>query len=157
MFKGKNCEFYQTYLTYHDICPNYILLLGMPVRLRGSHSPNIGRVEVYYAGKWGSIHAAYRDIHDATVVCRQLGYSAASLTFYRLFCSAAVAHWFVWFKCNGNESSLDQCPRHFNDYYSHYGYYDGYCASVVCKDKMADSGKCIIVHILCFHSRSSKL
>ncbi|KAL9984288.1 hypothetical protein ACROYT_G006563 [Oculina patagonica] len=112
----------------------------MPVRLRGSHSPGIGRVEVYYAGKWGSIHAAYWDINEATVVCRQLGYLAASLSGYRLFCSAAVAHWFVWFNCNGNESSLDQCPRHFNDYYSYYGYYDGYCASVVCKDKTADSG-----------------
>ena len=109
----------------------------MQVRLRGSHSPNMGRVEVYYAGKWGAIYYANWDINDATVVCRQLGYSTALLSGYRLFFSADVPHWFTNFRCYGNESSLDQCAWDF--------YPDPYlstsCANVLCKDKMTDSGK----------------
>ena len=62
----------------------------MLVRLRGSPSPNMGRVEVYYAGKWGSVYASGWDIRDATVVCRQLGYTTALLQeddyFARLLC-----------------------------------------------------------------------
>ena len=52
----------------------------MPVRLRGSHSPNTGWIEVHCAGTWGSVHASGWDIKDATVACRQLGYHSASLS-----------------------------------------------------------------------------
>jgi len=52
----------------------------MPIRLRGSHSPNMERIEVHYAGTWGSVHASGWDIKDATVACRQLGYHSASLS-----------------------------------------------------------------------------
>ena len=52
----------------------------MPIRLRGSHSSNMGRIEVHYAGTWGSVQAAGWDIKDATVACRQLGYHSASLS-----------------------------------------------------------------------------
>ncbi|KAL9984300.1 hypothetical protein ACROYT_G006575 [Oculina patagonica] len=107
----------------------------MSVRLRGSHSANIGRVEVYYAGKWGTICGSGWDINDATVVCRQLGYSTGSLSGYGLFCSAAVQHWFTNFRCYGNESHLDQCAW---DFYTDLSYKD--CANVVCKDRMADLG-----------------
>ena len=51
----------------------------IPVRLRGSHSPNMGRIEVHCAGTWGSVQASGWDIKDATVACRQLGYHSASL------------------------------------------------------------------------------
>lgn len=53
----------------------------------GSLSPNMGRVEVHYAGIWGSIYFSKWDIKDATVVCRQLGYTTALLAGRRLFCS----------------------------------------------------------------------
>ena len=114
----------------------YIFFLGMPVRLRGSSLQNSGRVEVYYAGKWGTIYYNNWDINDARVVCRQLGYSAVLKAGYRLFCSAVVSHWFSNFRCFGNESSLDQCLWDFLTYSS----YD-YCAYVVCNDRMAESGK----------------
>ena len=52
----------------------------MPIRLRGSHSSNMGRIEVHYAGTWGSVHESGWDIKDATVACRQLGYHSASLS-----------------------------------------------------------------------------
>ena len=114
----------------------------MPVRLRGSQSPNIGRVEVYYAGKWGTIYGRNWDINDATVVCGQLGYSTASFSGYELFCSAAVPNWFTNFRCYGNESSLDQCSWDFLTFSSY-----RYCANVLCEDRMADSGK-FITHVL---------
>ncbi|XP_078353741.1 scavenger receptor cysteine-rich type 1 protein M130-like [Oculina patagonica] len=117
------------------ICKSGSVPNGMSVRLRGSHSANIGRVEVYYAGKWGTICGSGWDINDATVVCRQLGYSTGSLSGYGLFCSAAVQHWFTNFRCYGNESHLDQCAW---DFYTDLSYKD--CANVVCKDRMADLG-----------------
>ena len=52
----------------------------MPIRLRGSHLPNMGRIEVHYAGTWGAVQASGWDIKDATVACRQLGYHSASVS-----------------------------------------------------------------------------
>ncbi|KAL9984306.1 hypothetical protein ACROYT_G006582 [Oculina patagonica] len=120
------------------ICKEGSLKNGIPVRLRGSHSPNIGRVEVYYAGKWGTIHNSGWDINDATVVCKQLGYSGASLSGDELFCSADVPYWFTDVRCNGNESSLNQCAMKFYPYFS--SSEQKHCANVMCKDSMADTG-----------------
>ena len=108
----------------------------MLVRLRGSPSTNMGRVEVYYAGKWGSVYASGWDIEDATVVCRQLGYTAALLAGRRLFCSITLPILFRNFGCYGNESALEHCARDF------YGYtWSSYCANVICSNGTADSGE----------------
>ena len=108
----------------------------MPIRLRGSHSSNMGRIEVHYAGTWGSVHASGWDIKDATVACRQLGYHSASLSGSRIFCSSDIPMWFTYFKCFGNETSLEQCARDFYQYSS-----STYCANVVCTDKMTEEGE----------------
>ena len=108
----------------------------MPIRLRGSHSSNMGRIEVHYAGTWGSVRASGWDIKDATVACRQLGYHSASLSGYRIFCSSDIPMWFTSFRCFGNETSLEQCGRDFYQYSS-----STYCASVVCADKMTEEGE----------------
>ena len=113
----------------------------MPIRLRGSHSSNMGRIEVHYAGTWGSVYASGWDIKDATVACRQLGYHSASLSGYRLFCSSDIPMWFTYFKCFGNETSLEQCARDFHRWYSS----STYCASVVCTNKMTEEGEKSII------------
>ena len=97
----------------------------------------MGRIEVHYAGTWGSVYASGWDIKDATVACRQLGYHSASLSGYRLFCSSDIPMWFTYFKCFGNETSLEQCARDFHRWYSS----STYCANVVCTNKMTEEGE----------------
>ena len=105
----------------------------MPIRLRGSHSPNMGRVEVHYAGTWGSVHQW--DIKDATVACRQLGYRSTSVSGSG-FCSSDIPIWFTYFKCFGDKTSLEQCGRDFYQYWT-----STYCANIVCTDKMTEEGE----------------
>ena len=110
----------------------------MLVRLRGSPSSNMGRVEVYYQGIWGSIYASGWDIKDATIVCRQLGYTAASLAGSRLFCSSTLPFLFANFRCYGNESALDECTWDSFIFPSS----NVYCANVMCSNGATESGEC---------------
>ena len=45
------------------------------VRLVGGSGPHEGRVEVCFNSQWGRVCPNLWDNNDATVVCRQLGYS----------------------------------------------------------------------------------
>lgn len=82
----------------------------MEVRLNGSSSSYQGRVEVRYAGIWGTIDDNGWDIFDATVVCRQLGFAGAVSAFTGgRFGRGKGPVWFSNVHCNGDESKISGC------------------------------------------------
>ena len=117
----------------------YFFLLEKKIRLRGSHQPNMGRIEVYFAGRWGAIYPWFGTSsikkNALTVVCRQLGYTGASLSGHNMFCSEAVPPWFTNLNCSGSEISLNQCGLDF------YSYTSVDCMNVLCTNETAGSGK----------------
>ena len=80
------------------------------VRLVGGPDQTAGRVEVYHNDIWGTICTLGWDLGDATVVCRQLGFTMAGLTFPSLiFGTANGPIWYFHVLCGGYEANLTQC------------------------------------------------
>ena len=95
------------------------------LRLVGDQSPTEGRVEVFYNGTWGTICDDYWDIHDAQVVCRELGFdNALEALSNAYFGSGSGQIWLDDVRCSGNEADIAQCNflgwgthncRHYED------------------------------------------
>lgn len=100
---------YYTYL-HEDVLSSFFCLTEIEVRLNGTSTKYQGRVEVKYAGIWGTTVASGWDIFDATVVCRQLGFAGAISAFTgSTFENGKGPIWSSEFHCNGNETRISQC------------------------------------------------
>ncbi|KAJ8026615.1 Deleted in malignant brain tumors 1 protein [Holothuria leucospilota] len=91
------------------------------VRLAGSSEPNVGRVEVYYFGTWGTVCDDNWDVYDADVVCKQLGFSDGAQLVHgqgqKVFDSGQGDILLDDVLCEGTERYLTDCQH--NGWYEH--------------------------------------
>ncbi|KAK3740043.1 hypothetical protein QZH41_005158 [Actinostola sp. cb2023] len=117
---------------------------NVQVRLVGGKFRNVGRVEVLYRGRWGTVCDHWWSRNDANVVCRQLGYPKALATVRGArFGQGKGPIWMDNLRCTGTEKNLGMCRfngwgkhncRHSND------------AGVVCQPKQQ-----LRIYRLCEH------
>ncbi|PIK58693.1 putative deleted in malignant brain tumors 1 protein-like [Apostichopus japonicus] len=82
------------------------------LRLVGGSGPNEGRVEAFHGEEWGTVCDDYWDIHDAYVVCRQLGYPyALEATSVASFGPGTGTILMDDVKCHGLEENLAECQH----------------------------------------------
>ncbi len=82
------------------------------VRLVGGSTASEGRVEVYHNGVWGTVCDDGWNITDASVVCRQLGYTGAtSALSFAYFGEGSGPIHYDDVACNGNETRLADCSH----------------------------------------------
>ena len=81
------------------------------VRLVGGTSTSEGRVEICQTNVWGTVCDDFWGTPDATVVCRQLGFSAiGAIARTRAFFGAGTGNIFLDdVQCTGTEAALSDC------------------------------------------------
>ncbi|KAJ8042665.1 Macrophage scavenger receptor types I and II [Holothuria leucospilota] len=80
------------------------------LRLVNGVSNSSGRIELLINGQWGTVCEDRWNVTDTNVVCRQLGYLAAVVTYsYAFFGEGSGVIWSTNSQCNGSESSLSEC------------------------------------------------
>ncbi|XP_038072278.1 uncharacterized protein LOC119740886 isoform X2 [Patiria miniata] len=96
------------------------------VRLVDGASSNEGRVEVFWNGAWGTVCNDYWGINDATVICRELGFSTArrAVTDGSFGGNYGLSIFLDNVQCTGNEETVFNCQhnglgnhncRHYED------------------------------------------
>ena len=103
------------------------------VRLVDGADEHEGRVEILYAGLWGTICGGFGfDLAAANIICRQLGYPSA-LRVAQEFGSGTGQIWLTYLFCTGNETSLEQC---FHSQFGTGSCYFGVEARIECRGKL---------------------
>ena len=112
----------------------YAFTSSFAARLVNGSTIYEGRVEVQYNGIWGTVCDYGWDLHDAQVVCSQLGFGKATAVQYNSFYGEGYGQtWLSYLNCIGNELTIGNC--------SHYGWGYNYCrqgnhAGVKCSSGM---------------------
>ncbi|KAI8478938.1 Immunoglobulin super DCC subclass member 3, partial [Branchiostoma belcheri] len=97
-----------------DNCGSGFIMRGSDeIRLVNGSSIFEGRVEVFHDGVWGTVCDDTWDMHDVTVVCRQLsmGNAVAAYSGGR-FGAGQGPIWLDDVECLGSERTLLECPKH---------------------------------------------
>lgn len=82
------------------------------VRLAGGPSNSSGRVEVLFNKEWRTVCKYGWNLSESNVVCRQLGYQAAVVTYRSgFFGEGSKPVLLNELQCNGNESTLSECDQ----------------------------------------------
>ncbi|XP_071836934.1 scavenger receptor cysteine-rich domain-containing protein DMBT1-like [Apostichopus japonicus] len=69
-----------------------------------------GRVEIYHNGQWGTVCGKNWDDNDASVACRQLGYSDTGIvTGNASYGEGTGPIWLENIACSGGEGSIEHC------------------------------------------------
>lgn len=98
------------------------------LRLAGGRNHS-GRVEIQYQGVWGTVCDDGWDINDATVVCRQLGFSTVTSAHSSHRVSGMGHIWMDDVRCTGSESRLQDCS---SQPFGHHSCYHSQDAGVTC-------------------------
>ena len=83
------------------------------VRLVNGPTSNVGRVEIYYDGQWGTLCDDSWHLQDANVICRQAGFAdgASQVVYQAGFGEGTGPIWVDQIRCNGNEQSILECTH----------------------------------------------
>ena len=71
-----------------------------------------GRLAVFHEGEWGTIcHDAFETV-DATVACRQMGYTEGAVIDVLVAADTNATIWLDNVECRGSEARLVECNHH---------------------------------------------
>ena len=91
---------------------NVFSTTDVTVRLQDGTKSNVGRVEVFHNGQWGTICDTDWDIQDADVICKMLGFEGAWGAECCSYYGAGDGQiWLNQADCLGDETSIAEC-RH---------------------------------------------
>ena len=93
-------------------------MTGLPIRLTNGRNEKEGRVEIYWNNQWCTVCDDLWDDIDATVICKQLGYSKGSARVSAYFGEGSGLILLDNVNCNGRESSIFECNH--NTFGEHY-------------------------------------
>ena len=118
----------------------FLITFLSAVRLVGGQTPDSGRVELYHKGTWGTVCSYSWDLRDGHVVCRMLGYLAA--TEVKEYRPGTKPKRLCGLQCNGKENSLFDCP--FRMFMSIHGFRNWDDAGVTCLNITTTGKKCAV-------------